>query len=118
MVRLDFSIELDYQVMQPSEFVFKFHAAQTPRQRVGATQLSFSPEVPFTVESCRNFGNPHLRLHAEPGPLKVQYAARVDIEHFFASPTQLLEVPVSKLPVDVMHYLHPSRYCPSDRFYH
>ncbi len=117
MVRLDFSIELEYQVMQPSEFVFKFHASETPRQRVTAKPLRIFPDVPFTLEACRIFGNQHLRLHAEPGPLKVHYSALVDINHVLVPPDQLAEVPISNLPVNVMHYLHPSRYCPSDRFY-
>lgn len=117
MVRLDFSIELEYQVMQPSEFVFKFHAAETSRQKVTIKHLIILPDTPFTVEACRNFGNQHLRLHAVPGPLKVHYSALVNINHFLVPPAQLVEVPISKLPVNVMHYLHPSRYCPSDRFY-
>ena len=103
--------------MQPSEFVFKFHASETRRQKVTAKPLIIFPDVPFTVEACRTFGNQHLRLHAEPGPLKVQYSALVDINHILVPPDQLAEVPISKLPVNVMHYLHPSRYCPSDRFY-
>lgn len=117
MVRLDFSLNLEYQVLQPTEFVFKFHAVETPRQKVGLKHLIIPPNTPFTIEACRNFGNPHLRLHAEPGPLKLQYSAVVDITHFLTSPDTLREVPVAKLPIDVLQYLYPSRYCPSDRFY-
>ena len=117
MVRLDLTVNLEYQVLQPTEFVFKVHAVETPRQKVGLKHLIIPPNTPFTIEPCRNFGNLHLRLHAEPGPLKVQYSTLVDISHYLTSPETLREVPVAKLPINVLQYLYPSRYCPSDRFY-
>jgi transglutaminase-like putative cysteine protease len=117
MVRLDLTIDLEYQVLQPTEFVFKFHAVETPRQKVGLKHLIIPPNTPFTIESCRNFGNLHLRFHAEPGSLRLQYSALVDISHYLTAPETLREVPVAKLPIDVLQYVYPSRYCPSDRFY-
>ena len=117
MVRLDFSIELDYEVTQPSEFEFILHASHTGAQRVVSEDLCVSPPVPTSLETLAFFGNRHLRLHAEPGALHLRYAASVEIEHFFAQPGDLREVAVAEMPVDVLHYVRPSRYCPSDRFY-
>jgi hypothetical protein len=51
MVRLDLTINLEYQVLQPTEFVFKFHAVETPRQKVGLKHLIIPPNTPFTIES-------------------------------------------------------------------
>ena len=45
----------------------------------------------------------------------VTYAATVDLLHYRADPMQLAEVPVARLPADVLGYLYPSRYCQSDR---
>jgi transglutaminase-like putative cysteine protease len=80
-------------------------------------RLEIEPTVRYVLEPCRSFGNPHLRLHAEPGQFKLNYAARVDIHPFLVAPEELEEMPVNDLPVDVLHYLYPSRYCPSDRFF-
>ena len=117
MSRLDIGIDLEYQVLEPSEFVFKIHAATTPRQQVSRARLTVEPAVHHVVEPCKSFGNQHLRLHADPGPLKISYAARVDINPFLIAPAELEENPVTRLPVDVLQYLYPSRYCPSDRFF-
>ena len=117
MSRLDIGVNLEYQVMEPSEFVFKIHAATTPRQHVSRVHLALEPAVRYVVEPCRSFGNQHLRLHAEPGPLKITYSARVDVRPFMVAPAELVENPVTRLPVDVLQYLYPTRYCPSDRFF-
>jgi transglutaminase-like putative cysteine protease len=56
-----------------------------------------------------------MRLHANPGPLTVSYAATVDLAQHRADPATLAEVPVRQMPLDVMQYIYPSRYCQSDR---
>jgi len=117
MIRLDFSVELEYGVVQPSSFEFIIHAAHTPRQQVLRERLDISPAVTATVETSPLFNNRHARLHAEAGPLRIRYSAVVDIEHYFAQPDHLRELPITEVPLDVMQYLRPSRYCPSDRFY-
>jgi transglutaminase-like putative cysteine protease len=117
MTRLDIGTDLEYQVLEPSEFIFKIHAASTPRQQVSRVELAVEPSTRYVVEGCHSFGNQHLRFHAEPGPLKVSYTARVEIKPFLIAPSKLEENPVTRLPVDVLQYLSPSRYCPSDRFF-
>jgi transglutaminase-like putative cysteine protease len=56
-----------------------------------------------------------MGLHASPGPLRLTYAATVDVDHHVADPDSLAEVPVRLLPLDVVPYIYPSRYCESDR---
>jgi transglutaminase-like putative cysteine protease len=84
---------------------------------VSHIKVAVEPSTHFVVEPCRSFGNQHLRLHAEPGPLKISYGARVDTKPFLIDPSKLEENPVPHLPVDVLQYLYPTRYCPSDRFF-
>lgn len=115
MIRLNLDIELQYQVMQPADFIFNVHAVNTTQQRVNTEQLTVSPCLPYDVELCRTFGNRYLRMRAEPGPLSVRYTAVVDISHRFDWPNVVSEMPLAKIPVDVLEYLYPSRYCPSDR---
>ena len=117
MSRLDIGFDLKYQVLEPSEFIFKLHAATTARQSVSRMRLEKDPFVRYVVERCRSFGNQHLRLHAEPAQFKLSYSARVDINPFLVAPDELKETPVQELPVDVLHFLFPRRYCPSDRFF-
>ncbi|WP_298830560.1 transglutaminase family protein [uncultured Piscinibacter sp.] len=116
MVRLKLSIELDYEVSHPGcDFIFNIHAAQTARQRVISEDLALSQNVPSTLTTDPVTLNRHLRLSAKPGPLKVAYSATVDLLHHFAQPGALAEVPVASLPVQVLSYIYPSRYCQSDR---
>ena len=115
MIRLDFSVELEYQVMQPADFIFNIHAVNTTQQRVFTEELTVTPAVAYDVELSRTFGNRYLRLRSDPGPLHVRYTAVVDIHHRFDWPNLVQEMPLAKIPVDVLEYLYPSRYCPSDR---
>ncbi len=116
MIRLQLSIELDYEVESAGcDFVFNIHAAHTQRQRVVGEALTLSQNVPSRVETDPATGNRYLRLTAWPGPLKVWYGATVDLEHHFAQPSQIAEVPIARLPASVLGYVYPSRYCQSDR---
>ena len=117
MVKLDFSVELDYEVIQPTEFEFILHASRTSQQTVLRDHFAVWPDIPTNLETCSFLGNQHVRLHAEPGPLKIQYSALVEIRHYLSHPSQMEEVSLARLPLDILHYLHPSRYCPSDRLY-
>ena len=116
MIQIDLDISLDYEVMDPAgaDFVLNIQAASTAHQRVSAEHLVVSqqvtPEAAVDSAACR-----FLRLHAEPGPLVVKYQAIVTIEHHVAESDTLQEVPVRFLPLEVMPYVYPSRYCQSDR---
>jgi len=116
MVRLDIQVELNYDVGAPgADFIFNIHAAQTARQTIVAESLELSQAVDAPVHTDPATGNRYMRLHAQAGPLKVAYAATVDLTHDSADPATLAEVPVGRLPPDVLGYLYPSRYCQSDR---
>ena len=115
MVRLEFSIALRYQVGGPSDFVFNLHAAQTSAQRVVAEHVWTNVRMAPVVCRDPHFGNRLMRVKAAPGDMDVHYRATVDIQHVLADATCIGEVPVDRLPADVLPYLLPSRYCPSDR---
>lgn len=115
MIRLRLAIQLHYQVQPPGgDFVFHLHAAFTPRQRVVSESLHFSQPLAYTLESSPPSTNRVLRTSALPGMLQVAYAATVDLDHWVAAPATIAEVPVSRLPTNVLPYLYPSRYCQSD----
>jgi transglutaminase-like putative cysteine protease len=118
MVRLRLALELDYDIAQPGcDFIFNIHAAHTERQRVIEEALTLSQDVPPRVETDPSTRNRYLRVNALPGPLKLAYGATVDLSHHVAEPTQIGEVPVARLPAQVLSYIYPSRYCQSDRLH-
>jgi transglutaminase-like putative cysteine protease len=117
MIRIELQIDLYYQVNDPygAEFVFNIHPAQTHAQTITNERLSLSQALSPTVSTEPVTGNRFMRLHAEQGPLTVSYSATVDLDQHRADPSRLAEVPVREMPLDVMAYIYPSRYCQSDR---
>lgn len=114
MIRFDLSIQLDYNVLSPSDFIFIIQPTNTPYQRVTWERLQCTPDLALDEEVEGSPANRHLRLHAEPGPLTLRYEAIVDLVHHFALPADLREVPIAELPASVLQYIYPSRYCQSD----
>jgi transglutaminase-like putative cysteine protease len=116
MVRLKFFIQLKYEIAQyPADFIFNFHAAQTPCQSIVAESLAVNPAVPVSLFVDPAQGNRYARLRAAPGELLVRYDATVDIEHHIVPPDSVREVPIAELPAEALAYIYPSRYCESDR---
>jgi len=116
MVRLKFSIELLYDIVDPTcDFIFNIHAAQTRYQTIAAEQLVISQPIHPLLHIEVEDGTRHMRLQARQGPLKLHYDATVDIKHHVESPQRLTEMPISALPQQALRYIYPSRYCHSDR---
>ena len=115
MIRFDLSIQLDYTVTTPTDFAYIIQPTRTPYQRVTWEQLSLEPAIAHQEEAHGDPVNRHLRVHAEPGALRLRYDAIVDVVHHFALPADLREVPIAELPAAVLQYVYPSRYCQSDR---
>ena len=118
MIRLDFSIELTYEIFDfTSDFIFNFHAASTPHQTVVRENLSINQDLKMALYTAPDTGSRYLRLQANQGALTVRYEAIVDIEHFVAAPGDLSEMPIAQVPDVALTYIYPSRYCQSDRLY-
>ena len=116
MVRIQFAIDLRYELIYPgTDFVFNIHAAQTTHQLVVSEQLQISQPVMPTIQTHPVTFARYLRLTAGPGPLHVNYQAMLDIEHHVANPDSIGETPIAKLPLSALTYIYPSRYCQSDR---
>ena len=118
MVRLQFSIDLNYDITDFScDFILNVHAAQTPAQTVVGESLAISQGVTSNLFTDPLTQARFVRFKASSGPLVVRYQASVDINHFTAQPDQIAEVAVADLPVEVLRYIYPSRYCQSDRLH-
>lgn len=116
MIRIDLQVELNYEIdAHGADFIFNVHAARTPCQSIQAESLRLSQPVESHMHTDPASGNRYLRLRAGPGELSLAYAATVDLAHHHADAATLPEVPVQRLPPQVLGYIYPSRYCQSDR---
>lgn len=112
--RLRYNVELIYEVLAPTDFIFNVHAAMTPQQKVLSEGVTLMPDVPFVVEREPATGNRLLRTRGEPGPFRVRYEGHVEVDHHLAEPDGIVGGPISALPASVLRYLWPSRYCQTD----
>ncbi len=118
MVRLKFSIELNYEITDPGcDFIFSIHAAQTLAQTVVSEALHISQPLLQNLYTDPVTHTRFLRMHAMAGALRLRYDATVDLNHFTAQPQHIAEVSVANLPGAVLPYIYPSRYCQSDRLH-
>lgn len=117
MIRLQLQVDLAYEIADPdgADFIFNVHAARTAHQTVESEKLVLSQDVAPDIATDAGTGTRFMRLHAGPGPLHLSYAATLGIVHHRAEPDTLNEVPVRCLPLEVLPYVYPSRYCQSDR---
>jgi transglutaminase-like putative cysteine protease len=116
MIRLQFSINLSYRIIgQPADFIFNIHAAPTARQTIVSESLSLGQPVPSTITYDPILHHRLLRLRANPGPLRIAYQADVVIRAHVDEPENIAEIPIADLPMSVLPYLYPSRYCESDK---
>jgi transglutaminase-like putative cysteine protease len=116
LIRLKFVIALDYKIADnPADFIFNIHAAQNPSQSLVSESLWSSQPVDPIVEADAALGSRFMRMTAQPGPLSLRYEATVDIAHHFEPPARIEEVAIARLPLAVLPFIYPSRYCQSDR---
>lgn len=117
MIRLQIQVDLAYEIRDGAgaDFVFNVHAAKTPQQTVDEEQLVLSQHVAPDIATDPTTATRFMRLHAHRGQLNLTYRAIVSIAHHRANPATLHEVPVRCMPLEVLPYVYPSRYCQSDR---
>ncbi|CAN5682050.1 transglutaminase family protein [soil metagenome] len=109
----DIDCELSYQLGGPTEFLFQIHAMNVMNQEILSESLEVTANVPIHMFEDPTVHHRFMRLHAEAGPFKVHYRARV-LRTPQLVDTSAPEVPVAQLPDDVLHNLMPTRYCESD----
>ena len=115
MLRMDYQVELQYEAQSQCDFVLNICPARTRQQRVknetlnvvGATRSST-----FTDPATANRIN---RLSTDGGLLTIRYRADVVIDHVIDDPAILAEREMRSMPSEIVPYILPSRYCPSDK---
>ncbi|MBC8089102.1 MAG: transglutaminase family protein [Phycisphaerae bacterium] len=115
MVRMDYKVDLQYQTQGPCEFVLNVCPARTRAQRVVAETLEVdgaTPTYTFTDPIAANRIN---RLYCNGGPVAIRYRGTVELNHYIGDPATIAESAVRTMPSEVVPYILPSRYCPSDK---
>ncbi len=114
-MKLTVGCTMRYQVAAPSAaFTFNVLALEDAQQRVTAETIGTAPDRTAEVVQLEKGGRA-LRCRADAGPFELRYAATVDVVRA-ALPEKLPAPPPGDLPLPILTYLLPSRYCESDRF--
>lgn len=107
--------QLDYSVSSTSTFIFNICAVENEYQQILDKSLQVKPDCDRDEYIAPDLENRYLRLVAPEGKLKISYQATVELKHDKENLNQIEETPPAEIPLDIIHYLYPSRYCQSDR---
>ncbi|WP_371345663.1 transglutaminase family protein [Ancylobacter sp. IITR112] len=105
---------LAYEVRETTVFILNVEAAALRYQTILSERLDLTPALAIDRHELDG-GTRLVRAVAEPGAFEVEYRARVALSPYDADPASLGETPVADLPLEVVPFLNPSRYCQSDR---
>jgi transglutaminase-like putative cysteine protease len=114
-LRVEVSARLSYDFAEPTETIAAVLAAHAPGQTVAAERLILSPDAHLRESEDPVSGARLLRgrLH---GGFSLDYRATVALAPRLMLPATVQVAPWSELPVEVLTYLLPSRFCPVDQF--
>ncbi|RNI29178.1 transglutaminase-like domain-containing protein [Rufibacter latericius] len=112
------SAKVGFEVFSPSTVLLNVQPFPTGNQIIEEEFFSASPMVPvkefFSTAGEKRFS---ILEVPEPGFITFSYAATVQNAMRIIPAEGLNDVPIAHMPVSVLPYLNPSRYCQSDRLY-
>lgn len=114
-MKLRVRAELVYRFDPPTDAIYKIQVAHWPGQDILQETLTFDPPVAFQEDEDADFGARTLRCHVS-GEVALIYEAVVDNGVLKGLPPSVSQHDWGDLPAEVLPYLQPSRYCPSDQF--
>jgi transglutaminase-like putative cysteine protease len=113
MKKLLICCELRYAVTGPSTLIFNIEAARHPSQQIVREALVVDPIDSLHIRGDDADGNRLLRINVTGGEVALRYDAIVTVEYRRPLGNER-EIPIAELPLSVVPYLWPSRYCESD----
>jgi transglutaminase-like putative cysteine protease len=114
-VRYSLSCDLSYDVKSPTVFIFNLEVANLVRHHDLVERLVITPDYKTRTHVVPDIRNRYFSIDAPPGPLNVRYEAAVTLDAFCADPSTVNEMQLNAVPLDIMPFLLPSRFVPSDR---
>lgn len=107
--------ELNYTVTRNTTMILNIEAQNTGEQKVLRELFTVTPVSASETHEPPETANRYRRLLLTPGDYRIHYEAEVETTPVFERPERVDEVPVDRLPLDVVNHLFPSRYCESDQ---
>jgi len=114
-MKLSFGCELAYRVKEPTVVVLHVEAARIASHADLVEELRIVPDLPRDSATTPLTENRYTRIISPPGALNVAYRGSVDLRVQRADPATIGELTPADLPLRVLPFLLPSRYCESDR---
>jgi transglutaminase-like putative cysteine protease len=113
-MRLEAKCTMTLEVKQPTPLVAMLRPRSGEGQWVVSDAYEVEPFVPI-VEYSDTFGNLCQRLVTPQGKFRIGVTACVETADQIAFAPGAPQTPLPELPADVLQFLLPSRYCPSDK---
>ncbi|WP_395665030.1 transglutaminase family protein [Methylocella sp.] len=113
-MKLRVGCELSYKILAETVFIFNIEVARLQRHLNLSEKLIFTPGNPSLAYEQPDLRNRYVQTVAQVGDFHVSYAAEVEIDPYRADPSTVGEIPIKNLPLDILPYLLPSRFAPSD----
>jgi len=107
--------KLGYRLRTETTFIFNLQVARLNRHEGLSERLSFEPVIPVRRYEVPDTKNRYLGIVVPQGDLVLDYRAEVDLQVHRADPASIAEHGVADLPLEILPYLLPSRFIPSDR---
>jgi transglutaminase-like putative cysteine protease len=114
-VQFKLGCNLSYQVAAETTFIFNVEVARVASQNILHETLTLTPDIQRNVYTEPTYGNRYFGASVPPGEFMLEYRAEVALSAFRADPEIVVEWPVSALPLNILPFLLPSRFVPSDR---
>lgn len=113
-MRFSLGCELRYRVGQPTTLILNVEAQGGSQQQVLAEKFEVTPFIATMPHRAAQTANLYRRFVMAPGEYTIRYDAQMALTPQLHNPDSVAEVPISDLPLDVLPYLYPSRFCQSD----
>ena len=114
MTKLQVGSDLTYNVATQTTFEFQIAAATTAHQTLLNESTVLQPNVQMDIGSVGLEGNRLYRVVLQPGEYHLSYRAEVELKPGIDPVGEIGETPIAQMPIEVLPYLNPSRYCESD----
>ena len=113
-MKISVNAELVYSFAEATQVIASIEAAHSKDQSVMSEVLDIQPAIPLLRDEM-SWGDRRIRASFS-GQVTIRYEAIVDNNQRQLLPTTGRQHIWSELPVDVLPFLLPSRFCPSDKF--
>lgn len=117
MKRFRLGSKLQYRVYQPATFIFNVAVTESDHQRIFSEKIEITPNLSVDSQISAMGQSRFQRIYVQPTDfLEINYQAEVELNPYYGPPdTEIGEVPHQNLPLEIIPFLFPSRYCESDR---